>query len=120
MRTHGVVDLFPVPQLTIEFFHLQRASRDLVELLGMGAVGAFDGAIEFGRAQGQHEQMQATLLAGEFELGGELASAIDLHRPDGEGHAVLTTPGRGRTSRVSTCTRSPGRETAYCLGLRTV
>ena len=27
-------------------------------------------------------------------------------------------PGRGRTSRVSTWTRSPGRETAYCLGLR--
>jgi len=27
-------------------------------------------------------------------------------------------PGRGRTSKVSTWTRSPGRETAYCLGLR--
>jgi hypothetical protein len=33
-------------------------------------------------------------------------------------NCLKTTPGRGRTSKVSTCTRSPGRETAYCLGLR--
>ena len=95
--------------------------------------------------------MQATLLARRFELGGELRSAVDLHRPDGKRHAVLqgvslavkavarvwawitsqrettsravnclkTTPGTGRTSRVSTSTRSPGSNTAYCLGFRT-
>ena len=55
----------------------------------MGAVGAFDGAVEFGRARGQHEQVQAALLAGLFELGGELGAAIDLHRANGKGHAVL-------------------------------
>jgi hypothetical protein len=31
--------------------------------------------------------MQAALLAGEFELGGELGAAIDRHRPDRKGHA---------------------------------
>ena len=76
MGADGVVDLFPVAEFAIEFFHFQRASRDLVELLGVGAVGAFDGAIEFRRARGQHEQMQAALLAGLLKLGGELASAI--------------------------------------------
>jgi hypothetical protein len=33
--------------------------------------------------------MEAALLTGEFELGGELGAAIDLHRPDRKGHAVL-------------------------------
>jgi hypothetical protein len=33
--------------------------------------------------------VQAPLLAGLFELGGELASAVDLHRANGKGHAVL-------------------------------
>src|ERR1700675_896364 len=32
--------------------------------------------------------------------------------------AGTAAPGRGCTSKVSTSTRSPGRETAYCLGLR--
>ena len=73
----------------LEFFHFQRAGSDLLELLGMGAVGALDGAVEFGRTRGKHKQMQAALLAGEFELGGEFGAAIDLHRPDGKGHAVL-------------------------------
>ena len=39
MRADGVVDFFPVPQLAIELFHFQRAGRDLVELLDVGAVG---------------------------------------------------------------------------------
>jgi hypothetical protein len=89
MGTDGVIDLFPLAELTIEFFHLQRARGDLVELLGVGAVGALDGAVEFGRTGRKHEQMEATLLAGEFKLGGELGTAIDLHGADGEGHAVL-------------------------------
>ncbi len=36
-----------MPEFAIGFFHLQRADRNLVELLGVGAVGAFDGAVEF-------------------------------------------------------------------------
>jgi len=43
MRADGVVDFLPVAEFTVEFFHLQRAGSDLVELLGVGAIGAFDG-----------------------------------------------------------------------------
>ena len=50
MGTDGVIDFLPVAELAIELFHFQRAVGDLVELLGVGAVGAFDGAIEFRRA----------------------------------------------------------------------
>src|SRR6266849_6370686 len=78
-----------MPEFAIEFFHLQGASGDLVELLGVGAVGAFDGAVEFGRARREHEQVQAALLASQFELSGKLAAAIDLDRANGKGHAVL-------------------------------
>jgi hypothetical protein len=34
-------------------------------------------------------------------------------------NSLKTTPGTGRTSRVSISTRSPGSDTACCLGLRT-
>src|SRR5260221_13565170 len=88
MRTHGIVDLLPVAEFAIELFHLQRAESDLVELLGVSAVGAFDGAVEFGRTGRKHEQVQAALLTGGFELGGELASAVDLQSANGKGHAV--------------------------------
>jgi hypothetical protein len=89
MRADGVVDFLPVTEFAVEFFHFQGAGGDLVELLGVGAVGAFDGAVEFGRTWRQDEQMEAALLAGLLELGGKLGSAIDLHRADGERHAVL-------------------------------
>src|ERR1700675_2761781 len=78
MRTHGVVDFLPLAQFAIELFHFQGTGRDLVKLLGVSAVGAFDGAVEFGGAGRQHEQMQAASLASLLELGGELAAAIDL------------------------------------------
>jgi len=80
MRTDGVVDFFPLPQLAIGCFHFQRARRDRIDLLGVGAVGAFHTAVEFRRTRGQHEQVQSALLAGKFELGGELTSAVDLSR----------------------------------------
>ncbi len=89
MRADGVVDFFPLAQLAIEFLHFQRAGRDLVELLAVGAVGAFDGAVEFGGARGEHEQVQTALLASLFEVGGELRAAVDLHGANGERHALL-------------------------------
>ena len=52
MRTDGVVDLFPVAEFAIEFFHFQGTSRDLVELFGVGAVGALDGALSLGERGG--------------------------------------------------------------------
>jgi hypothetical protein len=62
----------------------QRAGHDLVELLGGGAIGAFDGAVEFGGAWRKNEPMEAALLAGLFELGGKLRAAIDLDGADME------------------------------------
>jgi hypothetical protein len=44
MGTDGVVDLFPVAELAIELFHFQRARCDVVELFGVAAVGALNGA----------------------------------------------------------------------------
>src|SRR5271166_1258251 len=89
MRTDGIVDFSPMAEFAIELVHFQRTRRDLVELLGVGAIGAFDGAVEFGRTWGENEQMETALLAGLFELGGELGTAVDLNRSDGEGHAML-------------------------------
>ena len=71
MRTDGVV-LFHGRSSRLSFFISREQAVDLVELLGMGTIGAFDGAVEFGRTRGQHEQMEAALLTGEFEFGGEL------------------------------------------------
>ena len=55
-------------------------------------------------------------------LGGSAGVSLD-HIPAGKhvagGERFDDHAGQGRTSRVSTCTRSPGRETAYGLGLRT-
>jgi len=89
VRADGVVDFFPVAEFAVEFVHLQRAGSDLVKLFGVGAIGALDGAVEFGRARRQDEQMEAALLAGLFELGGKLGAAVDLHGADRKGHAVL-------------------------------
>jgi hypothetical protein len=36
-----------------------------------------------------HEQVLTALLASLFEVGGELRAAVDLHRANGKGHAVL-------------------------------
>ena len=52
MGADGIVDAFPLPEFTIELFRFQRASRDLVKLLGVSAVGAFHRAVEFGKQGG--------------------------------------------------------------------
>ena len=68
MRADGVVDPLPLAQFAVERFHFQRTSADLIELLGVGALGALDRSIEFGRARREHEQVQPALLAGQLEL----------------------------------------------------
>ena len=89
MRANGGIDFFPLPQLAIEFVHLQRAGGDLLKFLSVGAVSAFDGAVEFGGARWQHEQTQAALLTRLFELGGEFRAAVDLQSANRKRHAVL-------------------------------
>src|SRR2546429_6080163 len=89
MMSDGVVDLCPVAKFAVELFHLQRAGRDLVKLFGVGTIGAFDGAVEFGRTWRQDEQMEAALLAGLLELGSKLGTAVNLQGADGKRHAEL-------------------------------
>ena len=50
VRADGIVDAFPSPEIAIEGGELKRVGNDLVELLGMGTLGALDPTIEFGRA----------------------------------------------------------------------
>lgn len=50
MRTDDVVNVLPVAQLAIELFYLQGTGSDLIELLGVGAVGTFDSAVAQGSA----------------------------------------------------------------------
>ena len=89
MRADGVVDSFLGAEFAIEFSHFQGAGGDRIELLGVGAVGAFDGAVELGRTGRQHQPMQSALRTSRFELGGELRAAVDLHGADVKRHAVL-------------------------------
>ncbi len=81
VRADGVVDAFPSPEIAIEGREVERVGDDLIELLGMGTLSALDMAVEFGGAGRQDKQPQATLLASLFELGGELAAAVDLEGP---------------------------------------
>ncbi len=67
VRADGVVDAFPGLEIAIEGRELERVGDDLIELLGMGTRGAFDPAIEFGRATfpGQPFRSSRTLKDGE-------------------------------------------------------
>ena len=84
-----VVDGFPLLEPLVEGGDLEGEVGDLVELLGMGAVGAFDAAVELGGAGRQGEQEDAAEPALGLELGHELRSAVDLEGADREGHARL-------------------------------
>src|SRR5206468_11800101 len=53
MWPHRVVDPLPLSQLAVEFLHLQRAGRDLIKLLGVSPLGAFDRAVELGDRGGK-------------------------------------------------------------------
>lgn len=89
VRAHGVVGLFPVLEFSIEFGDGKRKGGDLIELLGMSAVGAFDPDVEFGGAGRQDRELDAALQASLLEDGGELSSAIDLQRPQGKRQTTL-------------------------------
>ncbi len=88
MGADGVVGTFPVTQFAIQLFEFERIRGDLIKLLGVSAIGAFDRAVEFGRTGRQHEQVQPALLASLLELSRELRSAIHLQGTDGKGHAM--------------------------------
>ena len=85
----------PLPQYAIQLRHFQRAVRHLVKPLGVGLLGALDGAIQLWGAGRQDEQAPASLLAGLLEFSSELAAVIDLHSSDAllmEWGALRDTP----------------------------
>jgi hypothetical protein len=56
MGADGVVDDLPGLQLAVEGGDVERRVLDLVELLGVGALGALDVPIELRRSRGQEEE----------------------------------------------------------------
>jgi hypothetical protein len=89
MGADGVVDLFPVAQLTVSFFHLQRASRDLVELRGVGTLGAFDRAVELRRARGSTNKRRPRCCQACSNSAANSLPPSTLQGANGKGHAVL-------------------------------
>jgi hypothetical protein len=85
MGADGIVGLFPGARFAMELADGKRKGSDLVELLGISAVGALDPAVEFGRAGRQDKELDATLLTGPLEAGRELAPAIHLQGPQRQG-----------------------------------
>ena len=139
---HGVVDTLPSQQLPIQGSHLQGEVVDLIELLGIGALSPLHTTVELGGAGWEHEEPDTLLPAGFLETRLELRAPVHLDgvywvadvfavarvwasttsQRETTSLAVKcfsTMPRSGRTSRVSTWTRSPGSFTPYPLGLRT-
>jgi hypothetical protein len=58
MRAHDVVDVFPTAQLKMEVRDGAAVGDQLIELLVVGAMRAFDVAVEFGRARTLHRSSQ--------------------------------------------------------------
>src|ERR1700675_3202723 len=140
MRTHGVVDFLPVAQFAIELFHFQGTGRDLVKLLGVSAVGAFDGAVEFGGAGGSTNRCRPRRWQACSNSAANSLPPSTCRARMGKGmrcskvsrnsvalwavarrwawitsqreitsravNCLKTTPGTGRTSKVSTSTKS--------------
>ena len=72
MGADEVIDLFPGPQGMIHGAEGEVIQIDFIEFFLMGAMSAFDTAVEFGRMGRKHEQTQVAFLAGLFEGGAEL------------------------------------------------
>lgn len=51
VRTDGIVDSFSLPQFAVQGIEVQRIGVDLIELLGVGAVGTVNRAVEFRRIE---------------------------------------------------------------------
>jgi len=86
VRSELVVGSFPFLECAVERDQLEGPPVELVELLGVSALNPLDGAVEFRASQGEHEESDVSFLTGSFESGSELATAVDLACPDGEGH----------------------------------
>ena len=85
----GVVGALPCSKGLVEWTDVHIAVVELGELFGMGPLGSLDVAVELGGPGWEHEESDASLLAGPLEPSLELRSAV-LPRwkdgGDGEGH----------------------------------
>ena len=88
MGTDMIVRVLPVALRAAERGEIQIAGVRFVTLFCMGAIGAFDRAIEVRRAWRQDKEPNTALLAGLFDGGGEFTAAIDLKRLNREMHPV--------------------------------
>src|SRR5579859_2694931 len=88
VRAHGVVDVLPATKLRIQLCDVPVFRYDLIELLVVSAMRSFDVAVQLGGTGREHEQRQVSLLASQFEFGGEFAAAIHLDCGDAERHAI--------------------------------
>ena len=71
-----LLDVFPTPELDAESGDRPGAVGDFVELFGVGASGALDGAIERGTLGRQDEEADPGLLTRGLEGGVELRAAV--------------------------------------------
>ena len=88
VRAHRVVDVFPATKLRIQLCDIPALRDHLIELLVVCAMRPLDLAVELGGARREHEERQASLLAGQLELGREFTATIHLQSRDGERHAI--------------------------------
>lgn len=61
VRADAVVGMFLGQEFAVQLGEGEREGGDLIELLGMGAVGAFDLPVELGRAGRQDKELHAAL-----------------------------------------------------------
>lgn len=98
MRAVRVVNAFPATEFAVDLFEGVRQLDAAVELFAVGALGAFDVAVELRGAWWQDEEADAAFLAGGLELGHELGATVDLNSFHGKGHALhdrIQEAGRG-------------------------
>jgi hypothetical protein len=102
----GVVGPLPVLEFLVELGDLERAGGDLIEFLPVRRLGAFDRAVEFGRAGRQDKELSAARRASVFQGGGQFAAASDLQGARADLHKL---------SRVSMRSpqRLPGRQSRH-------
>jgi hypothetical protein len=79
MRSDTVINALPFLEDLIEGGQIPIIGINLVELLGMRALGAFHTTIQLGGAWRQHKQADVLFLTGLLKFCHELTAAIHLH-----------------------------------------
>ena len=101
MRSVVVVLMLVAFKFEIERADIQVSTVKRIKLVAAGAIGALDTAVQLGRFGWQHIQRDVQLLTGRFELGHELAAAIDLDRLDLERQLLLEVLQKARGTKCS-------------------